>query len=589
MLDLRLYRLTLPLGLLAVIVLMFSVVSRPGALSSDLATDGFGGSAAARLAKRLIEVAPDRTPGGADDGEAADLVGRELAAIEGATVSERRFGGSFEGNDVELRNVVATLPGATSATIVIAAPRDCAAGVCAASSAAATGALVELGRALGTTQHQKTIELVSLDGSAAGAAGARRLAEDLRSEPARAVLVLYQPGAATVRGPAVIPFSEGPQSTSAALTESAAHAVRAEREIDGSPAGGTVSDFLRLALPADTGDQAPLIAAGSDAVSLASAGELPLPESADGLENLDAKTLGGVGRATLGLTFALDASGEPLQHGPSAYVPLAGKLVPGWALSLLALSLLVPVGVVALRSTVRARRRGRPVLASLTWVLSRCACFLAPVFAAYLLSVVGIVPSPGWPFDPASFRLGASEILVLVLLAALVLEAALFVRRVRLPDEAGGAISPVLSLVSFAGGLGAWIANPYLALLLVPSVHLLMLASLPQLRGRALRAGAAVLGGLILPSIALLSLGDRLDAGSALPWQLLLMFTGGHFGALATLPLCLLAGCALAALTVAATQSPPPPTRRRRDGSLAWTDMRVPNTHDRAAPADKAS
>ncbi len=576
MLDFRLYRLALLGGVLAAIVLMFSVVSRPEPLRSEISTAGFDGPAAAQIARSVIDIAPQRVPGSADDGRAADYVGRQLAAIEGASVNEHRFKGTYNGDDIELRNVVATLPGQTNTKIVIAAPRDCPAGVCAASSAASTGALIELGRALAGAQLQKTVELVSLDGSSAGAAGAAQLADELRSEPARAVIVLYQPGSRRTRGNAVIPFSDDLKSTSAQLTESATRAVQAER-VSGSAGEGTLSDLLRLAIPAATGDQGPLIGAGSDAVTLASAGDLPLPEEADGSGALDADTLGEVGRSALGLAFALDASGAPLDHGPTTYIPLAGKLIPGWALSLLALMLLLPVGVLGADACVRSWRRGDPVLIATAWVLSRAACFLAAVLAAYALAIVSIVPHPSWPFDPAAYRVGFGEMVVLALLAGTVVSAILGARRFRLLEEANDAISSVIAAFLFAGGLGIWVANPYLALLLVPTVHLWLLASGPENRGRPLVVVPAALGGLVVPVVAALALGDRLDSGTALPWHLVLMFTGGHFGFLATIPLCLLAGCLMSILVVAATHPVPPKvirrrSRNRRSGSISGSE-----------------
>src|SRR4051794_12166823 len=443
---------------------MFSVVSRPEALTSETATDSFDGSEAAGLAKEIIRRAPDRSPGSEGDNRAADFTGRELGSIQGAIVSERRFNASFHGSEVVMRNVVAVIPGTTNARIVIAAPRDCDGGVCGASSASSTAALIELGRVFGDAQHQKTIELVSLDGSTAGAAGAKQLAAELRVDPPRGAIVLYQPGARNTRGAAVIPYSLGAESTAAQLTESAARAVSAEREVSGDPPGGTLSELLRLALPAGTGDQAPLVAAGTDAVSLASAGDLPLPESADGPGSISATTLDGVGRAALALSFALDESTGPLTHGPGNYIPLAGKLIPGWSLALLALALLVPIGLIGGEAAIRTWRRSpRPLGLAAAWVLSRCAPFFAAVVFTYVLSVFGVIPSPSWPFNPASYGIGVTEVLVLLLLAAIVGGGLWGVRKLHLPDEADEAIAPVLATGLFLGGLGIWLSNPFLA------------------------------------------------------------------------------------------------------------------------------
>src|SRR4029078_12014245 len=100
--------------------------------------DAFSGDEAALLTRKLLRIAPDRTPGGADDRKAADIVAKRFRAIEGGQVVDQRFGGEFDGDHVDMRNVTLLLPGISSQRIVIATPRDCSAGPCAASSAAAT-------------------------------------------------------------------------------------------------------------------------------------------------------------------------------------------------------------------------------------------------------------------------------------------------------------------------------------------------------------------------------------------------------------------------------------------------------------------
>ena len=62
---------------------------------------------------------------------------------------------------------------------MIAAARDSADPPGAASSAAATGILLELAHALGERQHASTYVLASTSGSEAGAAGIRELLDEL--------------------------------------------------------------------------------------------------------------------------------------------------------------------------------------------------------------------------------------------------------------------------------------------------------------------------------------------------------------------------------------------------------------------------
>ena len=572
------------LAVAAAVVLMFSVASRPEALRSETAADAFDGAGAAALAREIVRLAPEREPGGEGDEAAADLVARRFGAIAGGEVLEQRFSGSFDGDEVEMRNVTMTLPGSVAGRIVIAAPRDCAEGPCAVSSAAATAALLELAATFDGTRHRKTLLFASLDGSAAGAAGARELAEALEAEPAEAVIVISQPAAETLERPLVVPWSSGPQSTSIQLVESAKQAVETELPGEGTLRLGTLQSLARLAVPAGLGEQAPLIEAGVDAIALSSAGERPLPPSADTAADLSADSLTGVGRAALSLTLALDVYDEDLEHGPEAYVPLAGKLIPGWALALLALSLLVPVGLVSVDALARCARQREPVVAASAWALSRASPFAAAVLLAYALALVDLVPAPESPFDPRRFTLDLGAVVAMLALLAAVVATLRLVRMLPPPEHADWALPASIGVLLFVSSLGVWLANPYLGLLLVPTAHLWLLASL--LRGRLPAALALLAAGLVIPFAVLVSLGVFLGSGISTPWELLLMFTGRHFGPLAAVPLCLLGGCLVAVLANAAGPSPLPrgsgearvrgPLTYAGPGSLGGTESALP-------------
>ena len=586
MLEPHLYRLSLFLGVAAAIVLMFSVVSRPEALRSDAATDSFQAGQAANLARELVKAAPDRRPGTVGDSRAAAFVIKRFRAIEGGEVTTQGFDGRFDGDGVSLRNVTLVLPGLTSSRLVIAAPRDCAGGQCGVSSAAATGSLLELADAFESMRHRKTLVLVSLDGSAAGAAGASQLASDLSAEPADAAIVVTQPGARSLGGPLVLPWSTGPQSASIQLTESARAAVGTELNASDGLQQSTFGSLMRLAVPAGLGDQAPLVEAGVSAIGLSSAGARPLPESSDTIKNLSPKTLGGIGRSALSLAFAVD-SASSIEHGPSAYIPLAGKLIPGWALALLALALLIPVGVVSLDAIVRAGRRGEHWVLALAWVLSRAIPFVAAMLLAYLFTASGLIPDPAFPFDPARNGIDVGGAAALVLMAGAFAVLVYYLHRLPLHDEGDDPVTPAIGTVIFVSVLGIWLANPYLALLLVPTAHLWLFASVPEMRGRLALAAPIAAVGLILPLIALIHLGGELGTGVETPWQLLLMFTGRHFGPVALVPLCLLGACLLALLELAATRRPPAqvqgadkrvrgPLTYAGPGSLGGTESALP-------------
>ena len=545
MLEMRLYRVGLLLALVATVVLMFSVVSRPPALRSDVAADAFDGASAAAQARRLLELAPDRTPGGPGDAAAAEFVAERFRTIQGGSVFEQGFDGSFDGDEVEMRNVTLVLPGLSERRIAVVAPRDCDGGPCAVSSGSATGALLELASTFDGAPHTKTLVFVSTDGSVAGAAGAKVLAAQLEDSPPDAVIALSQPGSALLRRPFVVPWSAGPQSTAIQLTESARAAVSSE--LGGDPLSlRTFSTLLRLALPTGLQEQAVLIERGADAIGISSAGDRPLPASRDDLADLDPGALGSFGRAALSLIFALDRSSEPLEHGPHAYLPLAGKLIPGWALSLLAVALLVPVGLVCFDGVARASRAREPVLGALLWSLGRAIPFLAVLGLAYALSLVGLIPRPAFPFDPQAHPFGLGPALALLALAGAFVLAVVITRRFGAPAHADDALTPVIGLLVFVATAFVWLVNPYLALLLVPTAHLWFAAALPELRGQLVVVVFGLLLGLVLPLVAVAFVASALGVGWTVPWQLVLMLTGGGLGVPLALALCLLGGCMVA-------------------------------------------
>ncbi len=544
MLELRLYRLGLLAALAAAIVLMFSVVSRPEPLRSDVAADAFDGGRAAAIDRQLLELAPSREPGSDGGSAAADFVAERLRAIQGGAVSEQSFSAEFDGSEVQMRNVTLVLPGLTDDSIVIMAPRDCDGGTCAVSSGAATGALLELASNFDGAPHTKTLVFASTDGSTAGAAGAKVLADSMRESPPEAMIVLSQPGSGLGRKPFVVPWSSGPQSASIQLLESARAAVSSE--LGGSALElRTFPSLFGLAVPSGLQEQAVLIERGLGAIGISSAGDRPLSESDDSLDSLDPGALAGFGRATLSLVFALDAAPEPPDQGPDAYLPLAGKLLPGWALGLLAIALLVPLGLVSVDGLARASRGGEPVARSLLWALGRSVPLLAVLLLAYLFSLLGLVPGPPFPFDPQSHPFGIGPALALVALAAAFVAALVAGQRLG-PAPPGDALTPAIGLVIFASCTAVWLVNPYLALLLVPSAHLWLAAATPELRRQVVPAALVAALGLVVPVVAIGYLGASLGVGWEVPWQMLLMVTGGQIGLPLALALSLFGGCLIA-------------------------------------------
>ena len=107
----RIYRAAFAPALVAIVVLLFSLQGRPAPLPPVVASAEFDQVAAARIDRQIVDAAPVRTPGSEGDEAIADLVAKRFASVSEGQVTEQRFDHNFEGEDVELRNVILTLPG----------------------------------------------------------------------------------------------------------------------------------------------------------------------------------------------------------------------------------------------------------------------------------------------------------------------------------------------------------------------------------------------------------------------------------------------------------------------------------------------
>ena len=342
-----------------------------------------------------------------------------------------------------------------------------------------------------------------------------------------------------------------------------------------SPAGveSPLEDLLRLALPAALGEQGPLIENGLDSIRISSSGERPPAPADDQPSEIAPGTIDRFGRATLALMLALDAAPSPLEHGPGAYVGLAGNLLPGWAIALVALSLLAPVGLAAAQGVGSSPGApGRPFARSYgRW--GRAAPFLAALLALYLLDWVGVVPDPPFPFDRAQETLGLAGRIGVAIALAILGTGLFFVRALRPPPaEASASAAPAVLSLASAAVLLIWLLNPYLALLLVIGLNVWLLAALASIPGR-LAAAALIAVGLIPLALGVIDLAGRLGKGLDVLTTILLMITDGQIGFALAMLGCVLAGCAVSIVALAGpVPSPPAPEihilarlRRRRE------------------------
>jgi hypothetical protein len=563
--ELRVYRAAFVPALLALVLAMFSLQSRPPPLSQGLAADVlFDGRVAAAEAARIAELAPDRRPGTPGDRAIAQRVARAFDDSGFPVDTEGEFSHAGE----QLVNVIGRRAGRSRRQIVIVADRDAAVVPEATGSASDTAALIQLARVLEGRATRKTLVLASLDGSNLGGVGVAKLIGRLPDpDLVDGVLAISDLGSPSRRGPLLQAWSTDERRAGIGLQRTVAESIRRELE---APVGssGALGQLARLSFPVGIGPQAELIDQGYDAVRIAGSGELP-PAGDGPVEAIDEDKLGALGRATLRTLTALDRGPRP-EHGPDSYVTAVSQVMPGWVLSLLAVTLLLPALVAAVDAFARARRQQVDVLPWLRWVAAWVAPFLAGLAVAELLALAGATPPPPPnpvppdvnPLDgPALGVLGGVAVaMALALLLARFLAARPDARLSR-PEPPGAAVA--LALVAPGAALVLWVANPYAGLLAVPAAHAWMLVLIagaqPRRRVRALLLALGALPAMLVAVYYLFALSMDPLSGA---WYLLLLVTGHSVGLLTSLVACVMLGSLLAAAELV-YRSPVGPRRGR--------------------------
>jgi hypothetical protein len=551
MFEPRVYRAAFIPALLAVVLTMFSLQSRPAPLPQGLAADVlFDGRVAAAETARIVAAAPDRRPGTPGDRVIAERVAKTFGD-SGFPVDPQ---GEFTHAGKRLVNVIGRRAGRSRHQIVIVADRDSATVPEATGSASDTAALIELARVLEGRATRKTLVLVSLDGSTLGEVGARELLDELPGpDLVDGVLAVSDLASPTRRGSFLQAWSTNERRAGIGLQRTVAESIR--RELDSLPSGpGSFGQLARLSFPIGIGPQAVLLEHGYDAVRIAGSGELP-PGGNGPVEEIDEDKLGALGRATLRTITALDRGPRP-KHGPDSYVTAVSQVMAGWVLSLLAVTLLLPALVAAVDAFARARRQHVDVLPWLRWVAAWVAPFLAGLAIAELLALVGATPPPPpapvapdvLPLDGAALGVlaGVGVAMALALLLARFLAARPDAGLSR-PEPPGAAVA--LTLVATVAALVLWLANPYAGLLVVPAAHLWLLVLLAGVQpSRRLRVALIGLGALPALLVALYYMAAlSLDPLSA-AWYLLLLVTGHSVGLLTALVGCVMLGSLCASI-----------------------------------------
>jgi hypothetical protein len=560
MIDPRIYRAALVPVVFAFVLLAFSLENRAHPLTTTLAPDAFEGDRAFERAyvgdDSLANRFADRRPGSVGDERFAGSIATQMRDESFRVRTVVRDADTIDGTR-PLRTVIAERVGTIDERIVVVAHRD-AAGLRAEAELSGTAALLELARVFGAPrQTQRTLMLVSTSGGSGGSEGASVLADELRGRPVGAVLALGDLASRNVRAPLVTPWSNALGATPHRLRATLQDAVRIETG-SGTGQPRALSQFARFALPGTFGEQGALLAGGLPSVLLSIGGDRPAPTSAP-ISRARLKTFG---RAALRTVTALDGApaARPLSPDASSSDLLTSrKVVPGWAVRLFTGTLLLAPLFVVVDALAALRRRREPVLVWLRWTLAGALPFaLAALFALFLGATDLLGAAPPAPVPPQAMPVQPAALLAVALAFALcwtwLRPTVLRLAAATGPPTAPGA-AVVVVLVALAAAICVWIGNPYAAALLAPALHIWLFALAPEVRmRRSMRLVIVALGILPLALVAV-ALARALGLGVVeAGWELLLLVAGGHISPQSALLWSVVAGCATAALLIAASR-----------------------------------
>jgi hypothetical protein len=552
----RLYRAAFLPALLAAVVAAFSLEDRPRAVPEGLPADVlFEGTLASSTVGDIVHAAPDRRAGTPGDARTAARVAGAFHRYGFATTTEH-----FDGGGARLENVIGRRPGLSRREVVLLASRDALSVPDATTSGADTAALMEVARVLAGRATRRTVVLASVDGGARGDAGARRLLGGLNPGLVDGVLVLSNLGAAHSHGPLLVDWSNDARRGSLGLRRTATDALRNELGTDGGPVATPLAQVARLAFPVGLGAQGAFLERGVDALRLSGSGERAPPPRSRGVHDLGTQRYGELGRATLRVLSALDGSGTAPRHGPRSYVLAGGGVVPGWALELLAATLILPALVASIDALARASRRGEPIVEWLQWVVAGTLPFAVGLGLAEVLVLVGLAKdAPPTPLDPSlaavdGRAIGDMAAVALAIVATwILLRTPLVRRRDGLADAAapGAGVATAGALCAVAVGL--WFLNPFAALLFALPLHCWMLAAVADVRP-ATRAWLVAIGVLPALLVAATYMRELLLGPLEWLWYLFLLVTGAQVGVPTALLGCVVGGLFGAAVAIVAAR-----------------------------------
>jgi hypothetical protein len=558
----RIYRAAFLPALFALVLVAFSLESPPRALDQGLAADVlFEGQTAMGTVRTIVAHAPDRAAGSPGDSAAARMAAGAFRSHSFTTTVDR-----WQEDGRSLVNVIGSRAGNSSRQIVVLAERDSFGKPDATGSAADTAALIEFARVFEGRASNRTLVLASVDGGELGDAGARRFADQMAgSGQVEAVIAISDLGASRSHGPLVIGWSNGTtraglglqRTVTSSLAQEIGHVPGQER---------TLSQFARLAFPVAPGPQGVLLDAGLDSVRIAGAGEVR-PAGPSAVADVAVDRYGSLGRSVLRMIATLDGARSEPARGEKSYLTVGGMVLPAWALRLLAAALILPALIASIDALARASRRHEPVARSFVWLGAAVVPLVAGLLVAWLMSLVGLIDdAPPAPLDPRAVNFDGTALSALIATSFTAALIWIFLRAwgVRRGQEAAApSAGCAVSLVMAAVAMPIAVLNPFAALVLVPAVHLWMLATLTDVR---LRPSLVMVVIGLVPILAVIAyllwrLGLSPPAGA---YYVLLLVTGNQTGLLTTLACIVLLAVTLSvcAILIARARRGEPTSRR---------------------------
>ena len=457
--------------LLALVILLISVRTPLGPSATLAVAPSFDGPQAAAYARKFAERTPDRAPGTVTAQQAADQIAGSLAEASGESVHRAVFRAPGpKGDDVKMENLWVIEQGSSSEAIVLIANRDnVSPGPGLNDNATGTAALVELARDLSGVERARALVLASTDGGTVGQAGNEQLLRSLRADGLRPVAVVSLDAIGGPTGTLPILFAgTGSVRTPEILLKGLEETLQTQQAAGAAAPESPVLQVLDLIAPVEpSGAQVPFLDAGVAAIQLGRG------SGGVGTEAIDEARLGAVGSAIGTLLVRLDA--EPRPAPPSgAYIAVSGRVIPGKAIALLAIALLIgPLFAVGRRLL----NGGSPSRAGWSAALTVAVVGAVPGIVAVLIArganvLGGIDTPPGsdWP------RANLPTVVLVVVAALLVFALAgyLLVRRraASMPLIAAPAIGLVAAALLLAG-------SPASVLIAAPALWLWTLVARP--------------------------------------------------------------------------------------------------------------